>query len=65
MNVHERSRAVREQSIVREHVTLSEEILKLSNKQTNKRCSRTVHEQCKLLQQLKSRREVQLLCRYS
>ena len=45
MNVHERSRTVREQSIVREHVTLNEEIRKLSNKQTNKRCSRTVHEQ--------------------
>ena len=48
MNFHERSRTVREQSIVREHVTLNEEIRKLSNKQTNKRCSRTVHEQiCK------------------
>ena len=39
MNVHERSRTVREQSIVREHVTLDEEIRKLSNKQTN-----VVHE---------------------
>ena len=53
MNVHERSRTVREQSIVREHVTLNEEIRKLSNKQTNKRCSRTVHEQIYKHQTLK------------
>ena len=36
MNVHERSRTVREQRIVGEHVTLNAKIRKLSNKQTNK-----------------------------
>ena len=45
MNIHERSRTVREQRIVGEHVTLNVKIRKLSNKQTNIYCSRTVHEQ--------------------
>ena len=34
-------------------MTLNEEIRKLSNKQTNKRCSRTVHEQIYKHQTLK------------
>ena len=45
MNVHERSRTVREQAICSWTGDLENKIRKLSNKQTNKHCSWTVHEQ--------------------